>query len=173
MSNFVNLLDIIYPVGSMYFSVNNVSPVDSVGGTWEQIKDAVLAASGDSYVGDVDNYDGNKYILYRQMPFHSHETSIADVNAVTFSYYKNAVSQAGYNWSNHLSGNSEVVDASNKLLSDILSKGDGKTDMNYRLSDEFYKLTDYSLMKSTVLPAGGGQDYIPYHYSINVWKRTA
>lgn len=157
MSNFVNLLDIVYPIGSMYFSVTDVSPANSVGGTWEQIKDSVLAASGDSYTGAADKYDGEKYILYRQMPFHSHEASIADVNAVTFSYYKNAVSRAGYAWSNSLSGNSEVANLSNQLLNDILSKGNGMNSMNYQLSDRFYNLTDHSLMKSTTLPAGGGR----------------
>ena len=32
MSNFVNLLDIVYPVGSVYITVNRVSPADNVGG---------------------------------------------------------------------------------------------------------------------------------------------
>ena len=157
MSNFVNLLDIIYPIGSIYFSVTDVSPANSVGGIWEQIKDTVLAASGDSYASAVDKYGGNKYILYRQMPFHSHEASIANVNAITFSYYKNAISQSGYAWSNQLSGNSETANLSNQLLNDILSKGNGMNSMNYQLSDKFYSLTDHSLMKSTTLPAGGGR----------------
>lgn len=157
MSNFVNLLDIIYPVGSMYFSVNNVSPASSVGGTWEQIKDAVLAASGNSYAGDVDKYNGNKYILYRQMPFHSHELDIADVNAVTFSYYKNAISNAGYKWSNHLAGNSEIVNLRKQLLDDIASKGNGMNSMNYQLPDKFYPITDHSLMNTTSVAAGGGR----------------
>ena len=30
MSNFVNLLDIVYPVGSVYITFNNVSPAESV-----------------------------------------------------------------------------------------------------------------------------------------------
>lgn len=42
MSNFVNLLDIIYPVGSIYITATEVSPVDSIGGTWVEIKDKVL-----------------------------------------------------------------------------------------------------------------------------------
>lgn len=37
MSNFVNLLDIVYPVGSVYITFSNVSPVDSVGGSWEKL----------------------------------------------------------------------------------------------------------------------------------------
>lgn len=42
MSNFVNLLDIIYPVGSIYITATENSPADSIGGTWVEIKDKVL-----------------------------------------------------------------------------------------------------------------------------------
>lgn len=45
MSNFVNLLDIIYPVGSVYITFSNVSPVDSVGGSWEKIDGKFLYAT--------------------------------------------------------------------------------------------------------------------------------
>ncbi len=34
-----NLADILYPVGSIYMSVNNVNPASLIGGTWKQIKD--------------------------------------------------------------------------------------------------------------------------------------
>ena len=173
MSNFVNLLDIIYPVGSMYFSVSNVSPANSVGGTWEQIKDTVLAASGDSYAGPADNYDGKKYILCQQMPFHTHETDIADVNAVNFPFYKNALSASGYAWSSHLAGNSNTAALYGDVLADMKNKNQTTNNSNYRPSDNFIKHSDFSLMESTCRPAGGGQDYIPYHYSINVYKRTA
>lgn len=174
MSNFVNLLDIIYPVGSMYFSVSNVSPADSVGGTWEQIKDTVLAASGDSYAGPADNYDGEKYILYRQMPFHTHEAMVADVNATVHNYYGNAISRNGYAWTNNFAGSNEVANLRAQLRQDILSKGNGSNEQNYRLlNDKFFGITNPSLNASTSVAAGGGQDYIPYHYSINVWKRIS
>ena len=39
----------IYPIGSIYMSVNNVDPATIFGGTWEQIKDKFLLASGDTY----------------------------------------------------------------------------------------------------------------------------
>lgn len=42
MSNFVNLLDIIYPVGSVYITATEISPADAIGGTWVEIKDKVL-----------------------------------------------------------------------------------------------------------------------------------
>lgn len=44
-----SLTDKIYPVGSIYMSVNNVSPSTLFGGTWEQIKDKFLLSAGDTY----------------------------------------------------------------------------------------------------------------------------
>lgn len=46
MANYVNLLDIVYPVGSVYITFNSVNPSNSVGGTWEKIEDKFLQSSG-------------------------------------------------------------------------------------------------------------------------------
>lgn len=49
--NFIinDLINIIYPIGSIYMSVNNVSPASFLGGTWEAIKDKFLLSAGSSY----------------------------------------------------------------------------------------------------------------------------
>lgn len=39
----------LYPVGSIYMSVNSTNPSNYFGGTWEQIKDRFLLACGDNY----------------------------------------------------------------------------------------------------------------------------
>lgn len=40
----------VYPVGAIYISANIQSPAEIFGGTWEQIKDKFLLATGDSYL---------------------------------------------------------------------------------------------------------------------------
>lgn len=42
-------LDSIYPVGSIYMSLNPTNPSQLFGGTWEQIKDRFLLAAGTTY----------------------------------------------------------------------------------------------------------------------------
>ena len=39
----------IYPVGSIYMSINETNPSELFGGEWERIKDTFLLASGDTY----------------------------------------------------------------------------------------------------------------------------
>lgn len=45
MSNFVNLLDIIYPIGSVYITFSATSPANAVGGTWELLENVFLYSS--------------------------------------------------------------------------------------------------------------------------------
>lgn len=48
-TSLTDILQIIYPVGAIYISVNNVSPASLFSGTWEQIKDTFLLSAGDTY----------------------------------------------------------------------------------------------------------------------------
>ena len=43
------IFDMVYPVGSVYVSVNATNPSALFGGTWEQIKDRFLLSAGDTY----------------------------------------------------------------------------------------------------------------------------
>lgn len=53
-----NMLKTVYPVGSIYLSVNSTSPASLFGGTWEQIKGRFLLASGTPSANS-DNWFGN------------------------------------------------------------------------------------------------------------------
>lgn len=65
----VNLLDVVYPVGSLYFTNNTTSPAAIIGGSWTKIEEAAIR-SGDTvgYVGEDEHA-----ITIEEMPEHSHE----------------------------------------------------------------------------------------------------
>lgn len=53
------LVDIFYPVGSLFYSSKSTSPENYFGGTWQQIKDTFILAAGDSYTAGTTGRRGN------------------------------------------------------------------------------------------------------------------
>lgn len=76
MSSFVNLLDIIYPVGSIYYAYGTAtSPASTVGGTWSRIKDAFLwFTSDDAALGKTGGEEAHTLTI-DEMPAHSHKAT--------------------------------------------------------------------------------------------------
>ncbi len=76
-SEVTDLINTIYPIGSIYMSVNSTSPQILFGGTWEQIKDTFLLASGDTYASDGDvataqHGSATVSLTQSEMPRHTH-----------------------------------------------------------------------------------------------------
>lgn len=61
-----------YPIGSIYMSVNNVSPATLFGGTWEQIKDKFLLSAGDTYSAGSTGGEATHTLTIDEMPSHNH-----------------------------------------------------------------------------------------------------
>ena len=150
MANFVNLMNIIYPVGSIYITTNATSPASSIGGTWTQIKDCLLAASGNTY-NSVGGYNGNDMISSVAMPEHQHEVVAWNSRQQTYSSvaFWDTNAGGGAAWQLLSYGNS-TADSTGW---DLWTKGIWRTDSNGQIVDQ--------------------QKHIPYHYSLNVYKRTA
>lgn len=74
------LIDIIYPIGSIYMSVNSVSPEVFLGGEWEQIKDTFLLSSGDSREVGVTGGEETHTLTTAEMPSHNHIFTGSAVN---------------------------------------------------------------------------------------------
>ena len=66
-------LQVVYPVGSIYISVLNTSPLSLFGfGTWEQIKDTFLLCAGDNYAAGSVGGEAEHVLSESEMPVHSH-----------------------------------------------------------------------------------------------------
>lgn len=70
--NGVDLLSVIYPIGSIYMSVNSTSPAELFGGTWEQIKDTFLLGIGTIYTSDITGGEINHTLSSEELPSHTH-----------------------------------------------------------------------------------------------------
>ena len=67
-----NFLNLVYPVGSIYWSSNNTNPGTLFGGTWTQIKDKFILAAGDSYSNGATGGAATVTLTVSNMPSHSH-----------------------------------------------------------------------------------------------------
>lgn len=66
------ILNVIYPVGSIYISVGSINPENLFGGSWEQIKDRFLLASGDTFTAGSIGGEVAHAININEMPHHAH-----------------------------------------------------------------------------------------------------
>ena len=66
-----DLLNLIYPVGSIYMSVNNTNPASLFGGTWQQIKDRFLLACGSTYNAGATGGEAKHTLTINELPKNS------------------------------------------------------------------------------------------------------
>ena len=78
------ILDLIYPVGSIYMSVNSTSPATFIGGTWEQLKDRFLLGAGDTYSNGATGGEATHKLTTTEMPSHNHaQSSVGTQRAIS------------------------------------------------------------------------------------------
>lgn len=150
MSNFVNLMDVIYPIGSIYLSTVATSPAASIGGTWTKIENCTLAAGGNVY-GQPDYYASSDMITTLEIPDHQHEVVAWNSTSATYSpcaFWKTNAG-GGNIWQMLSYGNPADSTGWN-----LWTKGTWRIDADGNLTAE-------------------QKAHIPYHYSLYVWKRTA
>ena len=67
-----NMPDLIYPVGSIYMSVNNTNPGTLFGGTWEQIQGKFLLGQSSGHAGGSTGGAETVTLTTAQLPSHTH-----------------------------------------------------------------------------------------------------
>ena len=77
-------LESIYPVGSIYMSVNSTSPAAFLGGTWERIQDTFLLAAGTTYTAGATGGEATHTLTVNEMPSHSHYMADAETDGNGF-----------------------------------------------------------------------------------------
>lgn len=138
------LADLIYPVGSIYMSVNSTNPTTLFGGTWERIQDTFLLASGSTYANGTTGGEATHTLTTNEMPSHTH-----------FQQYQSDTSYVGIHVKNYNTGGSiQGVQPSNGTRRNNIMAPDVRI--------------------STVATGGGQEhNNMPPYLAVYVWKRTA
>lgn len=151
-----DLFDLIYPVGSIYMSVNSTSPQTLFGGTWEQIKDTFLLASGSTYANESTGGSADAVVVSHNhtQSSHTHEPS-----NTAFSFL---ASQGNI-----------ALNETKRAFPSASSSGH-----YFVYSDELKGINEYDTTSSSTPyinstgVSGTGKNMPPY-LAVNVWKRTA
>lgn len=134
-----------YPVGSIYMSVSSTDPSTLFGGSWEQIQDKFLLASGSSYGAGTTGGSADAVVVK-----HLHQPSTGDgFNA----YMSGTVERVRLGTSTASSARYAIVGKKNASNADA-------SGLRYAGS------TDYTGV------SGAGKNMPPY-LAVYVWKRTA
>lgn len=152
----------VYPVGSIYMSVNSTSPATLFGGTWVRIQDTFLLAAGSTYTAG--NTGGSADAV---IPYHTHTTaSDGDFSfAVTALGARSAAETlvgAGTNTGSSASGTTRFRISSNDYSSSVSSINDTITNSGHT----------HSLSYAGTSGNTTGANMPPY-LAVYVWQRTA
>ena len=166
------LIDLIYPVGSIYMSVNSTSPADLFGGTWEAMPAGrVLLAQGTSEWGV-------EYQAGSTGGEHEHKLSVGEIPQFTPTGTLSSAALTGYQnfWSvtwndgGPLGGASGIISQSTYdgtpgwVGASTGSQKPGRSSIN---ASHAHKLTFESI------GGGSAHNIMQPYLSVFMWKRTA
>lgn len=143
------IFDLIYPVGSIYMSVNSLSPDNLFGGTWEQIQGRFLLGASSSYAAGTTGGAATHTLTENQLP-------VIDGTI--------AVPVVDHHYQNGVTGHAYGANSGNAIWTATSSKP-GNTGTKVTSGAQYgygYKF-------------GGGKAHnnMPPYLSVYVWKRTA
>ena len=164
-SDITDLYNLIYPIGSIYLSVNSVDPSTIFGGTWEQIKDTFLLSGGDTYSIGSTGGEATHTLTIDEMPSHNHSA----ISSSDGDHNHSLVSITGTDDLNFINGTNEFLIQNSDTTMGWSSAVN--TSLKYGSTGNAGSHSHSLTVNST----GGSQPHnnMPPYLTINVWKRVA
>lgn len=154
-----NILDKIYPVGSIYMSVNDILPSDVFGGVWEKIKDRFLLASGDNY--QLSSVGGSA-----QIQSHSHIIPVLSGTTSTNGSHSHVLSRRTTTYAAGTQTNYRAI------ASPLSVKADYDEVISSEASGSHTHTFSTNQNVTSVFGTGDSGNMPPY-LTVNVWKRVS
>lgn len=182
------LIDKIYPVGSIYMSVNNVSPSVFLGGKWTQIQNTFLLAAGSSYAAGSTGGESTHVLTENEMPSHSHNvegwSDEADTTHMHWVNIKAKTSQNGMHThrvgvvENATVGGSQVRISSTNMATDTrtsFESGDHTHKVEIIGETEREDIRHRHSITGETNETGKDQAHnnMPPYLTVYMWKRTS
>ena len=170
------ILDVVYPVGSIYISVNEASPETLFGGTWAKINGRFLLSTG-SPKDNTDNYFGAINGTYSAglwstggQAYHtlsSNESGQKNLGRIwtstsDLSHYHD-LSTGGYSYAAGSAAGAYSIATSNSTQ--------GK-DTGAWTSTTTASLSNNHYIDIGGQDAGSSHNNMPPYYAVNMWERT-
>lgn len=172
-----SIVDIIYPVGSLYWSKNPTNPATLFGGTWTQIKDKFILAAGDSYAQGATGGASTVTLTTAQMPMHTHGASTDTAGAHSHTRGSMEIT-GGMAWSNLTSLQGAFYQGKYQPSYGAATVHDDWKGIDFAASRSWSGATSYNGYHShpvTVDNSGNGESHenMPPYVTYYCWERTA
>ena len=151
LTNTSAIVNTIYPVGSIYMSVNATDPKTLFGGTWERLKDRFLLAAGDSYAAGGTGGAATVALTVAQMPKHGHPQNYTSGSSGDTNRAVTGSSGGGTSGDN------------------IHGSGQG----SYMASQAGWSSASKLIVGTGRVGNGEAHDNMPPYLTVYMWKRTA
>lgn len=172
-----SIVDIIYPIGSLYWSKNSTDPATLFGGTWKQIKDKFILAAGDSYAQGATGGASTVILTTAQMPTHTHGASTNTTGAHSHTRGTMEIT-GGVAWSNLTSLQGAFYQGSYQPSYGAANAHDDWKGIAFAASRSWSGSTSSNGDHShtvTVNNSGNGESHenMPPYVTYYCWERTA
>lgn len=91
------IVDLIYPIGSIYISINSTSPATLFGGTWQQIEGVFLLSANDDYPAGTIGGEVEHQLTISEMPEHGHSLATGGLGWYDYGDSSNGVNRWWFN----------------------------------------------------------------------------
>lgn len=151
------LLDLIHPVGSLYWSKKSTNPATLFGGSWTQVKDKFILAAGSTYSVGATGGAATVTLTTNQIPSHSHTGTAASDGSHTHT-----ITRAFRYGADPSTGNTTAA----------WDMGDRSVSTNVSVTSSSSGSHTHTL---TINSTGGGaaHENMPPYVAYYCWERTA
>lgn len=154
-----SIVDAVYPVGSIYMSVNNTNPGTLFGGTWAQIEDTFLLAAGQNFTAGDTGGEASHTLTEQELPVIEESITLRNFHNTTNNSSVGVMVGTGTTGSVNSNYDIKASGESSSGLNRINCSGVTASDTCTRYTRSF----------------GGGQSMpiMPPYLAVYVWQRTA